>query len=102
MLVSNIDVENLFANGTQGRLLCWTPSGETGQKRRKIQASHPDFSCRFVKETSMNKSELLADIDHIDVTPRGETLNNVPGQPILLQAGLIPSYALTVHKTPGA
>ena len=62
MLTSNIDVEQLFANGTQGRLLCWHPGGESGQKRRKIAASHADFSCRFVKENSMNKSELLADI----------------------------------------
>ena len=62
MLTTNIDVDNLFANGTQGRLLCWTPSGEAGQKRRKIQASHPDFSCRFLKESSMNKNELLADV----------------------------------------
>ena len=49
------------------RLLCWHPCGEQQQKRRKIlQASHPDLSCRFVKEASMGKSELLADIDHVD------------------------------------
>ena len=93
MLTTNWDVESRFANGTQGRigfflhiamarrpnetqrdspkansrLLCWHPCGEEQQKRRKIlQASHPDLSCRFVKESSLNKAELMADIDHVE------------------------------------
>ena len=69
MLTTNLDVEARFANGTQGRLLCWHPCGEQGEKRRKVvPASHPDLSCRFLKETSKNKSSLLADVDHIDAT----------------------------------
>ena len=78
------------------RLLCWHPCGEQQQKRRKVlAASSPDLSCRFVKEGSMDKSELLADIDHVDVTARAETLNAVPGQPVMLQLGTVPAYALT-------
>ena len=66
------------------RLLCWHPCGDQQQKRRKcLQASHPDLSCRFVKEGSLGKSQLLADIDHVDVTARTESLNNVPGQPVM-------------------
>ena len=54
---------------SQGRLLCWFPSGDRQQKRRKvIPASHPDLSCRFVKESSMSKTELLADVDHVAKT----------------------------------
>ena len=69
MLTTNLDVEARFANGTQGRLLCWHPCGEQGEKRRKIvPASHHDLSCRFLKETSKTKTELLADVDFIDVT----------------------------------
>ena len=52
-----------------------------------LHASSPDLSCRFVKEGSMDKSELLADIDHVDVTARAESLNTVPGQPVMLQLG---------------
>ena len=40
----------------------------------------------------------MADVDFIDVTPRPEPLNNIAGQPILLQLGVVPSYALTIHK----
>ena len=75
---------------------------------------------RFVKESSLKKQELLADIagrriahralpprpsaqgeklrqlDHMDITVRQETLTNVPGQPVLVQLPIIPCYALTV------
>ena len=68
----------------QGRLLCWYPSGEEQVKRRKVlPASHPDLSCRFCKESSMGKAELLADVDHVDVTARTATLNTIPGQPVI-------------------
>ena len=98
MLTQNIDVEQRFANGTQGRLLCWHPCGESQAKRRKVlQASHPELSCRFVKESSLGKSGMMADIDHLDVVPRAETLNTVPGQPVMLQLGCVPAYALTVR-----
>ena len=46
----------------------------------------------------MGKSEFLADIDHLDVTPRGEGMN-CPGNPVMLQLGFLPAYALTVFLT---
>ena len=50
----------------------------------------------------MGKAEMLSDIDFLDVTARPETLNNVPGQPVQIQLGTVPSYALTIHKTQAA
>ncbi len=38
------------------------------------------------------------DIDTIDIQTRQETLK-IRGEPQLLQLPLIPSYALTIHKT---
>ena len=46
-----------------------------------------------------NKTEMLSDIDFLDVTVRQETMNNVPGQQIQLQLGVVPCCALTVRKT---
>ena len=97
MLVSNLALDQRFANGTQGRLLCWYP--EKVEARKALPASHPELFARFVKETSIQKkTEWLADVDHIDVTVRQETLATIPGQPVLVQLQLVPSYGLTVHK----
>ena len=72
--------------------LCWYPcgakldNGENATKKRKLlPSSHPDLSVRFVKESSLAKKELMADIDHVDVTARAETMNTVPTQPVMLQ-----------------
>jgi len=81
MLVSNLDVQQRFANGTQGRLLYWFPD-KLPQKKKAISASCPDLTARFMKEASMTKTEMLADIDFVDVTPRSENINNVPGNPV--------------------
>ena len=83
MLVSNLDVQQRFANGTQGRLLYWFPD-KLSQKRKAISASCPDLAARFVKEASMTKTDMLADIDFIDVTARQENIN-MPGNPVPLQ-----------------
>ena len=40
----------------------------------------------------------LQDIDTLDITTRQESLK-IRGEPQLLQLPLIPSYALTIHKT---
>ena len=69
-------MDQRFANGTQGRLLCWAP--EKAESRKALQSSHP---------------ELLADTDHLDISVRQETLTNVQGQPVLVQLPLIPCYA---------
>ena len=97
MLVSNLDVEQRFANGTQGRVMQWHP--EAARKRKSLYSSHRELSVRFVKESSLQKREMFPDIDHVDVPARPESLNSVPGRPVLLQVPVVPSYALTVHKT---
>ena len=97
MLVSNLDVQQAFANGTQGRVVYWHP-GATEHNRHALPASHPELLCRFVKGSSMHKQELFPDIDMIDVSARQENLA-VRGEPILLQLPVTPAYALTIHKT---
>ena len=97
MLVANLDVEQRFANGTQGRIMQWSP--EKTQRKKALYSNHPELSARFVKESSLHKREMLPDIDHMDVAVRQETLSSTHGQPALLQLPLVPSYALTVHKT---
>ena len=97
MLVANLDVEQRFANGTQGRLMQWSP--ERSQRGKALYSSHPELSVRFVKESSLRKREMFPDIDHMDVPVRQETLSSILGQPALLQLPVVPSYALTVHKT---
>ena len=97
MLTSNLDLENHFCNGAQGRALHWHPAKT--EKGKAISASHPELLVRFGKEASLRKAEMLPDVDHIDLCPRAETLQTAPGQPVLLQIPLVPAYALTVHKT---
>ena len=58
MIVSNIAVNERFANGTQGRLLHWHP-GATESKRRALPAYCPDLLARFCKESSMAKLEMM-------------------------------------------
>ena len=47
----------------------------------------------------MNKSELVADVDFIDVATRQENLTTIPGMPVMVQMPLQPCYGLTIHKT---
>ena len=80
-----------FANGTQGRLLHWSPAEVEGSKA--VPASHPDISARFVKESAVQKrGQLLPDIDFMDCQVRQENLN-IRGDPIMLQLPLVPAYA---------
>ena len=60
MIVSNLAVENRFANGTQGRLMSWYPA--TIASNKAVLASHPELVARFVKETALTKSELFPDL----------------------------------------
>ena len=66
------------------------------EKKKAISAAFPELSCRFAKETSMSKTEMLSDIDFLDITVRSETLSNVPGAPVQIQLGVVPAYALTL------
>ena len=67
MLLSNVDVPQRFANGTQGRLLHWSPSDAAVEGSKKaVPASHPGLCARFVKETALHKAgALLPDIDMV-------------------------------------
>ena len=96
MLVSNLAVDQRFANGTQGRVLHWYPGSVHSKKA--LPASHPELLVRFAKESALKKPEMYPDIDHMDVTARQETLVNVIGHPVVLQEPLVPCYSLTVHK----
>ena len=96
MLVSNLSVEDRFANGTQGRVLHWYPP--SAPRGKALSASHPELVVRFAKESALQKGEMFADVDHMDVTARQETLTRVPGRPAMLQLPIVPGYALTVHK----
>ena len=96
MLVSNLSVEDRFANGTQGRLLHWHP--HDAPRGKALSALHPELQARFAKESSLKKREMLPDVDHMDVQVKQETLTRVPGQPSMLQLPVVPGYALTVHK----
>ena len=44
------------------------------------------------------RSELLPDIDFMDVYPRAENLA-CSGEPIMMQMPVVPCYAITVHKS---
>ncbi len=99
MLVSNMAVENRFANGTQGRLLNWCPERASEDGRKVLLSSHPDLLARFVKETALHKSELHPEIDFMDITARQENLTQIAGTPVMLQMPLLPCYGMTIHKT---
>ena len=36
--------------------------------RKAISASHPELLVRFAKESSMSKSEMVPDVDHMDIS----------------------------------
>jgi len=97
MLSANLAVDQRFANGTQGRLMHWHPAA-ANDKRRALPSCHREISARFLKETAKGHRQLFPDIDHIDCAVRPETLR-VRGEPVILQLPIVPSYALTIHKT---
>ena len=51
----------------EGRLLHWSPSDAVVEASKKaVPASHPGICARFVKETSLRKTDaLLPDIDMV-------------------------------------
>ena len=67
-----------------------------------------DSGYLYVEESSLSKSEMVPDIDHMDITARQETLVNVASLPVLLQVPLVPCYASPgfqnfprLHRLPG-
>ena len=69
----------------------WNPAA-AAEKKKSLPASYHELRVRFVKETSLKKSELFPDVDQMDVAARQENLP-LGGQPILLQIPLVPAYA---------
>ena len=68
----------------------WVPSKVEG--KNAIPASHPELMARFVKESSLtSKTQLLPDVDFIDVHARNETIQ-ISGEPCLVQLPLAPCY----------
>ena len=57
MLVSNLAVQERFANGTQGRLMFWHPT--TCKKGKTLYSSNPELLARFVEDSASNKREML-------------------------------------------
>ena len=97
MLTSNLAVDQRFANGTQGRLLYWSPSHV--ESKKALPSTDGRLMARFVKESSLkSRSQLLPDIDFMDVQPRAENLA-CSGEPLLIQMPFGPCYAITVHKS---
>jgi len=97
MLVSNLDVENKKANGSQGRLLHWWPASVDG--RRPLEAGFPNLHVRFVDECAYRaRAELRHVTDYIDVPARENTLTGRDCKTVLHQVPISPAYALTIHK----
>ena len=98
MIVSNFDVANRFANGTQGRVLHWHPGSVA--RRKALAAGYKDLHIRFVKEVAYKtQPELQQVTDWMDVPARENTLTGRDGKSVLHQVPIVPAYALTVHKT---
>ena len=94
MLLANIDTP--FANGTQGRLLAWSPEKAGG--KYPLPATHGEISVRFARESSLKKPEMHIEVDYVDVKARRETILSSRGHPALLQVPVAPANALCVHK----
>ena len=79
MLTANLAVDQRFANGTQGRIMMWSPPAV--ESKKALPSSHPELLARFLKEGSTSKQSLHPDIDHIDLQVRPENLQ-VRGDPV--------------------
>ena len=114
MLVANIDVDNRFANGTQGRIVQWSPDlgvaapskAKKGQRKKasddtlRITAGDAEVMVRFVHEHALHESrrEWVSGVGFIDITPRSEEVPKAKGKPQMTQLQVIPANALTIHK----
>ena len=99
MLVANKDVENRFANGTQGRIVWWSPNLEN-VKADAISAADPEVTVRFVHEDAVasGQQQWLSGVDFIDLQPGTEEVPQARGKPNMLQLQVQPANALTIHK----
>ena len=58
MLVANIAVDQRFANGTQGRVLHWSPDA-AAKTSKAVPAYSPEVLVRFCKQGSTTKAEMM-------------------------------------------
>ena len=95
MLVANIDVENRFANGTQGRIVQWSPdlgiasAPKLGKRKKlgpeddtpRVTAGDAEVMVRFVHEHALreDRREWVSGVDFIDITPRSEEVPKAKG-----------------------
>ena len=86
MLVPNIDIDNRFANGTQGRIICWSPDMEC-PKAAAVSALDPEVTVRFVHDDAVKSGQRdwLYGVDFIDLVPRTESIPNARGKPNIVQ-----------------
>ena len=59
MLVANIAVDQRFANGTQGRVLHWSPDA-VAKTSKAVPAYSPEVLVRFCKESSTTKADMTS------------------------------------------
>ena len=99
MLVANVDVPNRFANGTQGRIVSWSPE-QNDRHASPIGASDPAIMVRFVHEHALtsDKQTWLSGIDFIDIASRSEEAPRAKGKPRMVQLQIQPANGLTIHK----
>ena len=71
----------------------WNPACAS-EKKKALPASFHELRVRFVKESSLKKSELFPDVDRMDVSTRQENLP-LGGEPVLLQLPLVLDRHLT-------
>ena len=99
MLVANVDVPNRFANGTQGRIVAWSPEQDDNQAPA-IGATEFGIRVRFVHENAFrsDKRTWLSGVDFVDLEPRSEEVPKARGKPRMVQLQVQPANALTIHK----
>ena len=59
MLIANIAVDQRFANGTQGRVLHWSPDA-AAKTSKAVPAYSPEVLVRFCKESSTTKADMTS------------------------------------------
>ena len=103
MMTKNVNVENRFANGTQGYIMYWQP-GSVGQSRRSkyaVDVDTPSLMVTFAKQSAVDsgKPRYYEDVDKMDLKPMPEHLPGQYHSYIIEQLPIIPAYGLTTHKS---
>jgi hypothetical protein len=103
MLIKNVDVENRFANGTQGYVMYWQPGSAGRSKRSKyaVDVDFPSVMVTFAKQSSVasGKPRYYEGVDKMDLKPMLEHLPGSYQHSVMEQLPIIPAYGLTTHKS---